>query len=204
MSVLGQPFQSILNQDGEAWYQGDFLSETESQALFSALWKELPWKADEVVIFGKHILTSRKMVWLADGALEYRYSGLVRLPVPFPDVLLPLKARLETTLGQTFNSCLANLYHHGGEGMGWHSDNEKMLDPGAGIASVSLGAGRKFRFRHFSEGKGPEILLENGSLLWMVPPLQAHWKHQLPPMKKVVDPRINLTFRKIKVPEFTI
>jgi alkylated DNA repair dioxygenase AlkB len=196
--MIGEKSSCWLREDGEVWYQADFLPPLEAQALLLQLQQELPWAPDEVVIFGKHITTRRTMVWLAEGDLRYTYSGLERKPVPFPPVLQSLKEKLEATLGQTFNSCLANFYPSGSEGMGWHSDNERMLDPSAGIASLSLGEPRLFRFRHKTSGAQVEGRLDSGSLLWMLPPTQAYWKHQLPVQKRVVGPRINLTFRKIR------
>ncbi|MFM7329457.1 MAG: alpha-ketoglutarate-dependent dioxygenase AlkB, partial [Bacteroidota bacterium] len=104
----------------------------------------------------------------------------------------------EKNSGCHFNSCLCNLYHDGSESMGWHRDNEPELDPEASIASISLGADRRFYFRHRVTGEKISLLLDNGSLLLMRPPVQEHWEHQLPAMKRVQKPRINLTFRRIR------
>lgn len=189
---------NLLRTDGEVWYEPGFLSPSESWDLFQNLTESLPWAPDQVKIFGKQITTRRTMVWLAEGDLRYTYSGLERIPVPFPSELKDLKSRLEQVLNQEFNSCLANFYPSGNEGMGWHSDNEGMLDPQAGIASISLGATRKFQFRHRHLGTTVDCQLESGSLLWMLPPTQEFWKHQLPVQKRVTQARINLTFRKIR------
>lgn len=108
-----------------------------------------------------------------------------------------MKHQLERTTGHTYNSCLLNLYHNGDEGMGWHSDDEKELDATSPIASISLGARRKFAFRHKLDKKTVSLFLEHGSLLIMHPPIQEHWQHSLLKTKTVANPRINLTFRKI-------
>ena len=108
-----------------------------------------------------------------------------------------MKHQLERRTGHAYNSCLLNLYHSGDEGMGWHSDDEKELDSTAPIASVSLGARRKFAFRHKQDKTTVSVFLEHGSLLVMYPPIQEHWHHSLLKTKTVTDPRINLTFRKI-------
>jgi alkylated DNA repair dioxygenase AlkB len=109
--------------------------------------------------------------------------------------LLNLKNQIEKICGETFNSCLLNLYHHGKESMGWHSDNERELVPNGTIASVSFGAERKFMFRHNEKKNKLTLMLESGSILLMKGSIQTHWKHQLPAMAKITTPRINLTFR---------
>jgi alkylated DNA repair dioxygenase AlkB len=106
-----------------------------------------------------------------------------------------LKQHIEKKCGETFNSCLLNLYHNGKESMGWHSDNEPELTPEGTIASVSFGAERKFKFRHNTKKTDLNLILESGSLLLMKGSIQTHWKHQLPAMSKITTPRINLTFR---------
>jgi alkylated DNA repair dioxygenase AlkB len=94
-----------------------------------------------------------------------------------------------------YNACLLNLYHDGSESMGWHTDNEKEIIPHSSIASLSLGAERKFSFKHKTTQETQSILLESGSLLEMAGEIQDHWLHALPKTKKILLPRINLTFR---------
>ncbi len=79
-------------------------------------------------MFGKKITTTRKVVWIADQELSYTYSGVKKIPQEWSTPLLGIKQKLESFCGHQFNSCLLNLYHHGDEGMGWHSDDEKELD----------------------------------------------------------------------------
>jgi alkylated DNA repair dioxygenase AlkB len=106
------------------------------------------------------------------------------------------KNLIESRTQISFNSCLINLYHDGDEGMGWHSDDEKSLGLNTVIASVSLGAERKFSFRHKDTKETITLLLERGSLLLMKGETQTHWQHSVPKMRKVIHPRINLTFRR--------
>jgi alkylated DNA repair dioxygenase AlkB len=102
-------------------------------------------------------------------------------------------------LGLTFDSVLANRYRDGRDSMGWHSDDEKELGPDPVIASVSLGAGRRFRLRHRSRPDLAtlDLVLEHGSLLVMQGATQHHWKHCLPRTARPVGERINLTFRRV-------
>lgn len=165
---------------------------------FNRLKGTLEWKHDEVIMFGKKIITKRMMAWYADPGKSYRYSGITRTALDWTEALVSLKTEAEKKSGHQFNSCLCNLYHDGSESMGWHRDNEPELDPDASIASVSLGAERRFHFRHRVTGEKISLLLESGTLLLMQPPVQEHWEHQLPAMKRVQEPRINLTFRKIR------
>jgi alkylated DNA repair dioxygenase AlkB len=114
-------------------------------------------------------------------------------------LLMELKLQVEQKCGLTFNACLLNFYHTGEEGMGWHSDNEKSLEEPIHIASLSFGAERRFDMKHQKTGDKKSVMLENGSLLLMKHPMQHYWKHALPKTKKVKEPRINLTFRLMKL-----
>jgi len=156
---------------------------------------DIEWRNDEAVIFGRHIVTKRKVAWYGDNTYTYTYSNITRQALPWTDHLLALKALTEGLVGARFNSCLLNLYHDGDEGMAWHSDDEKELEPGGAIASLSFGAERRFLFRHRESKETIEVLLAPGSLLVMQGTTQTHWLHSLPKMKKVKTPRVNLTFR---------
>jgi alkylated DNA repair dioxygenase AlkB len=112
--------------------------------------------------------------------------------------LYELKQMVEEFAGTTFNSCLLNLYHNGDEGMGWHSDDEESIGKNNTIASLSLGAERKFLFKHKQTKQIVSLVLEHGSLLIMKDVTQANWLHSLAKSKNVTQPRINLTFRTIK------
>jgi alkylated DNA repair dioxygenase AlkB len=117
--------------------------------------------------------------------------------LPWTKELLELKTVIEKETGETFNSCLLNLYHNGDEGMAWHSDGEPELKKDGAIASLSFGAERKFVFKHKQTSHKVELILEHGSLLLMKGTTQTHWLHRLPPTKKVRTARVNLTFRTI-------
>ena len=186
---------NLLPCDGMAIYHGRIFNEEMARNYFDRLSATLPWRHDEVVMFGKRVVTAREVAWFADASIPYRYSGTVKQAATWTPELAELKTQIESISGLTFNSCLANLYHHGGEGMGWHSDDEKSLVKHAAIASLSLGAERMFSFRHKRGAETISLLLENGSLLVMKDSTQDHWKHALPKSAKIKEPRINLTFR---------
>ena len=187
--------ENRLPRDGIAEYSGRVFSAEESAALFEALLTTTPWQQDEVILFGKKHILSRKVAWMGDAGFTYSYSGTSKTASPWTPPLLAVRERVEKLCGHAFNSCLLNLYHDGSEGMGWHSDDEKTLGRNPVIASVSLGAERPFRFKHRVTKEVIPLILENGSLLVMKGETQHHWLHALPKTKKANAPRINLTFR---------
>lgn len=187
--------ENLLPRDGTVRYFGPVVDPEEARKYEIALSSRVPWRRDEVVMFGRRIVTAREIAWFGDPGMDYRYSGATRRPLAWIPELLELKGRVEAWTGATFNSCLLNLYHHGGEGMGWHSDDEACLVRDSCIASLSFGAERRFDLRHKHEGGRVSVMLENGSLLVMKGETQRHWRHQLPKSRRVSAPRINLTFR---------
>lgn len=189
---------NLLPYDGIAHYYKTIFSADEANYFFHQLLTFITWKHEEAVIYGKRIITKRMVAWYGDKAFAYTYSGITKQALPFTNDLVFIKKRTEETTGETYNSCLLNLYHNGEVGMGWHSDNEASLQKEAAIASVSFGSERKFSFRHKQTGETVSILLEEGSLLLMKETTQTHWHHSLPKTKKVKDARINLTFRSMK------
>jgi alkylated DNA repair dioxygenase AlkB len=150
-------------------------------------------------MFGKLLTMRRKVAWVGDPNCSYTYSGIKKSPQNWTPELLAIKSQLEEVAQAEFNSCLLNLYHDGEDGMGWHSDDEKELDPHSPIASLSLGATRKFALRHKKDKETVSLFLENGSALIMYAPTQEYWQHALLKTKTVPEARINLTFRKIQL-----
>ncbi|NQX96606.1 MAG: alpha-ketoglutarate-dependent dioxygenase AlkB [Flavobacteriales bacterium] len=188
---------NILPYDGEVIYYGPVLTNKNAQHYYERLLEGIEWENDKAIIFGKLIITKRKVAWYAEKSFEYTYSNTTKRALPWTTELLALKEIVEKNTGETFNSCLLNLYHSGDEGMAWHSDGEKDLKKNGAIGSLSFGAERKFAFKHKDSKQSVSIILERGSLLVMKGETQTHWMHRLPPTKKVKIPRINLTFRTI-------
>jgi alkylated DNA repair dioxygenase AlkB len=194
---INDKHRNLLPYDGTVNYFGRILSVEEAVFYFTRLLDTVEWRNDEAVIFGKKIITNRKVAWYGDKAFEYTYSNTTKHALPWTKELLELKTLIESETGETFNSCLLNLYHTGEEGMAWHSDGEADLKKNGTIGSLSLGAERKFAFKHKQTKEKVEMILENGSLLVMKDTTQTHWLHRLPPTKKIASPRVNLTFRTI-------
>jgi len=194
---LNDSNENLLPKDGIVNYYGLIMPKQGANYFFKKLLENISWKNDEAIIMGKRIVTKRKVAWYGDKAFDYTYSKISRQALPWTETLLELKARVEQTANENFNSCLLNLYHSGDEGMAWHSDGEKDLKRNGAIGSLSLGAERKFSFKHKQNKETVSLILPNGSLLVMKGSTQSHWMHRLPPTKNINEPRINLTFRTI-------
>ena len=186
---------NLLPYDGEVYYHGRILPPEKAAHYLEKLLTGIEWKNDEAIIFGRHIITKRKAAWYGDKPFSYTYSGTTKNALPWSSELQELKMLTERFCGHQFNSCLLNLYHNGDEGMAWHSDDEKSLGKDSPIASLSLGAERKFVLRHRQSKEPVSLTLENGSLLLMQGTTQTYWLHALPKTKKVQNPRVNCTFR---------
>jgi alkylated DNA repair dioxygenase AlkB len=187
--------ENLLPKDGIAIYHGVIFGEKEATQISKELLDTIPWKQDEVVMFGKKIMTKRKVAWYADAGITYTYAGVKKSGLQWTEPLLKIKQKVEAITGANYNACLLNLYHEGEEGMGWHRDNEKEIVAESSIASVSLGAARKFAFKHATTNERVDIELENGSLLDMKGAIQQYWYHALPKTMRIKQLRINLTFR---------
>ncbi len=200
LKLFNEPFDpnhNLLPYDGIVNYYGVVLPLKEANHFFQQLNENIAWRNDEAFIFGKHYITKRKVAWYGDKEFEYEYSNSLKKALPWTNELVRLKAVAEKVTNETYNSCLLNLYHNGSEGMAYHSDDEKDLKPNGAIASITLGAERKFSFKHKESKETVSLMLEHGSLLVMKGVTQTWWKHRLPPTKKVTTPRVNLTFRTI-------
>ena len=185
---------NLLPFDGEVNYYGSVMNTKQSEYYFDQLLQNIQWENDKAIIFGKLIITKRKVAWYGDKPFEYTYSKTTKSALPWTKELLELKEIIENKTGEKFNSCLLNLYHNGDEGMAWHSDGEKDLKKNGAVGSLSFGAERKFSFKHKKTKQTVSVYLEKGSLLVMKGTTQINWLHRLPPTKKVKNPRINLTF----------
>jgi len=164
-----------------------------------ALAAELPLRTDTFSMFGRTVRVPRLIAWHGDPGCRYRYSGQTYEPAPWTPGLAQIRARLTERTGLPWNAVLANYYRDGSDSVGWHSDDEHELGPDRddiAIASLSLGATRRFVMRHETGGRR-ELALADGSLLVMRGTTQRHWRHALPKTAERVGPRLNLTFRVI-------
>ena len=183
--------------DSDISYFPHFFSSEKASDYFKVLKSETEWQQDTITLYGKTYPQPRLTALYGDNEKHYTYSGITMFPKPFSSTLLEIKSKIEVVSETKYNVVLLNLYRHGNDSIGWHSDDEKELGKNPNIASVSFGAERMFHLKHNKEKISFKIKLENGSLLLMKGATQHFWKHQIPKSKKINQLRINLTFRRI-------
>lgn len=226
------PTENLLPYDGQLYDLGlynsahlDLASISDSDhysndELYQILLTTLPWQSDVVTLFGKTHITKRKIVWMGDAGLSYRYAGHTRHATGWHPVVFHVKQMIEDKIYELglansnpdrldnqdyfnpanlpyFNACLLNYYPSGSEGMGYHADDEKELGDEPLIASLSLGAKRKMSFKHKKTQDRIDLYLASGQLIIMAGVTQQYWKHSITKTKKVNEGRISLTFRRM-------
>jgi alkylated DNA repair dioxygenase AlkB len=196
-SLFTEP-RELLPFDGSAILFNRYFDENFTRSAFDYLHDNTPWEQPEIVIFGKKHKQKCLSTWHSDAGVNYVYSGVERVAHPMNEVLQEIRRRCETAARASFNSVLVNLYRDGRAGMGWHADNEAVNGREPTIASVSLGATRRFDLRHRQTKETVKVDLENGSLLVMSGLSQHCWVHQIAKTAKPVGARINLTFRLVR------
>jgi len=193
--------ENLLPILGEVYYYPQFFNKDQNDIFLKKLIHEIEWKQEPIRLFGKQVLQPRLTGLYGNPEVPYGYSGIEMKANYWTDFLLEIKETIEKVALTNFTHALLNYYRDGMDSMGWHRDNEKVLGVNPTIASVSFGAPRKFQFRLYADkSQKREIILENGSLLLMIGETQHYWEHQLPKTKIVKGERINLTFRKISLP----
>jgi alkylated DNA repair dioxygenase AlkB len=186
-------------ENGEYLFFPDFFSKSESDLFLQKLKDEIEWKQESMNMYGKQIDFPRLTAWYGDNDKPYSFSGITLQPKNWTKELLEIKDKIEPLSNVQFNSVLLNRYRSGNDSISWHTDAEKELGKNPVIASVNFGATRKFQLRHIKTKEKVEIELTHGCLLIMQGELQHFWQHQVPKSSKVVNERINLTFRVIKL-----
>ncbi len=193
-------FRRLDLDDAEVSLLDEAFAGAEAGELFRELRNGTEWRQEEVVIFGRRRLVPRLVAWHGDPGASYTYSGTPHQPLPWTPILEQVRCRVQALAGRHFNAVLLNLYRDGRDGMGWHADDEPELGPEPAIASVSLGAVRRFCLRHRRrKGLRANLSLPHGSLLLMSGATQRHWVHAVPKTVVPTGERINLTFRMVSI-----
>ena len=190
--------ENLTMLDGEVSLYRQVFTGTQHDRLFQILHNEIPWQQHVITLFGQALAVPRLSAWYGDPGTVYCYSGLRLTPLPWTPPLLEIKDTVEDLASARFNSVLLNLYRDGQDSVGWHSDAEPELGRNPLIASVSLGAVRRFMFQHKKQSIRISLELDSGSVLLMGGATQHVWRHCLPKTRQSVGPRINLTFRTIR------
>jgi len=197
-AVAGRPSgapPNLLPCDGAVFLHPDALPRADADRLLETLQSGIAWRQEVATLMGRRVPIPRLTAW--HGQAGYVYSGIRMTPAPWTPPLLELRALAETLAGQPFDSVLLNLYRDGRDSVSWHADNEPGLGRNPVIASLSLGAVRRFQLKHRRLPARLALDLPHGSCLVMAGATQHHWLHQLPKTRAPVGARINLTFRKM-------
>lgn len=188
---------NLLPRDGEVFLFDDAIAPADADRLLAELMTATAWRQEQATVMGRTLPIPRLTAW--HGEAGYVYSGIRMEPEPWTAPLLELKARAEALAAHRFNSVLLNLYRDGRDSVSWHADSEPGLGRNPVIASLSLGATRRFQLRHRRDKTASLALdLPHGSCLVMAGATQHHWLHQVPKTARPVGPRINLTFRRMR------
>ena len=185
-----------LPGDGSAVLYPDFLDVETADATFNELLTTTPWEQTQLAMFGNIVSEPRQSAWYSDDT-RYAYSGVERVAHPMTPLLKHLATLACGMTGTNFNGVLVNHYRDGNDHLGWHADNEIVNGPEPTIASISLGAERRFDFKHNVTSEVVKVLLPHGSLLVMSGLSQSCWQHRIPKETHLTLPRINLTFRRV-------
>lgn len=187
----------LSENDLDLDYFPKFLDEDRADYYFQKLRRNIDWEQKKITVYDNTWKEPRLTSW--HGVKPYQYSGIRRSPKKWNDELLQLKEAIEAHLSEKFNAALLNLYRNGEDSVGWHSDDEHYIDKDTAIASLSLGATRRFKLRHrFRDDlKTIDFDLDSGDLLVMRSRTQRFWQHSIPKSAKPISERINLTFRQM-------
>jgi hypothetical protein len=80
MNLFNEKIINLLNKDGFSNYYGKIISKKESDRFYELLLKNIFWKNDEAVIYGKRITAKRKEAWYGDS--DYSYSNTSKQTLP--------------------------------------------------------------------------------------------------------------------------
>jgi alkylated DNA repair dioxygenase AlkB len=184
----------LPDADVRLWPQA--LQRDAADALLAGLLQDVPWQTEDILIFGERRRVPRLVSWHGDPGTAYSYSGTAHEPLPWTPQLLQMRDQVQKLTGHVFNSVLLNLYRNGQDSMGWHADDEPELGRDPAIASVSLGATRRFKLRHRRRPEAAITLdLAHGDVLLMAGATQHTYVHSVPKTARPAGERINLTWR---------
>lgn len=187
----------VVNDSGRIEYIPDFLTQQKAAELYDHLLNNVNWDQGAYKMYGKVIKTPRLLSSMKDEEfkMEDAYKATVYNTGGWTEPVKEVKEMIEKRLGIKIIYAQMNYYRNGKDYIGFHADRE--LDEGGVIASISLGAERKFVLhKKLNKQKKYEFFLENGSLLTMdYKAANKNYKHSLPKAPKVTEGRINITFR---------
>ena len=188
-----------LDLSAGSWLEIDeaFLAPADADRLLATLRAELRWEQREIVLFGRRVLQPRLIAWA--GEKGYRYSGQTLEPRAFTPALAGVLGAVRARVGVPFDHVLVNRYRDGHDSMGLHADAEPELGTDPVVATLSLGASRRFVLRpRRPSDRAAALDLVHGGLVVMGGQCQARYRHGIPRQPAVQDERVSLTFRWLK------
>lgn len=181
-------------------YKPGFLDPLEAASYFEVLRTEVPWRQEVLKFSTKEVNLPRLVSWHGDPGANYYYSGIQNVPLQWTNTLMSLKQKCDDLFpAHKFNSVLLNYYRCGADSIGDHCDNERDLVDNSTIATISLGATRRFHLKSKTTGEIKKVDVEAGSLLLMYGECQKLWLHGINKDFNVTEPRISLTFRTVRI-----
>ena len=187
----------VAHNDLKVRIEKNFFNQVDSNELLKKIISDLPWESMAIKMFGKDITIPRLQCWVGDKGCDYKYSGKKLNRQDWTTDLIMIREKIYKELNIDFNSVLVNYYRDGKDSMGWHSDNERELGPNPTIASISLGSERDLVFRNKINKEVLPIPQTHGCLILIDGKTQKNWQHAIKKTRKVIGPRINMTFRNI-------
>lgn len=199
MSDLFAAAERLRIPDADVIYHRHFLPDQDAAALLRRLIETIPWRQDNIVLWGRSVPQPRLTAWYGDPGRSYTYSGMTLEPLPWTDDLQTLRTMAERLAEASFNSVLLNYYRDHNDSVGFHSDDEPELGATPTIGSISLGETRTLTFKpkKHKDWEAVRIALESGSLLVLKGDTQRNWRHAIAKESRLCGPRVNLTFRRI-------
>jgi len=187
----------VAHNDLKVRIEENFFNTTDSDELLTKLISKLPWESMVIKMFGRNTKIPRLQCWVGDEGCDYKYSGKKLHRQSWTKDLTMIREKIYEEFKIDFNSVLVNYYRDGRDSMGWHSDDEKELGPNPTIASISFGSERDLVFRNKISKETLSIAQVQGCLILIDGKTQKNWQHSIKKTRKVIGPRINLTFRNI-------
>ncbi len=176
----------------------EFIHSDIATEYFERLLSGVTWHEVLKATTGEEVKINRKMAYISDTPVLYKYANLELNGDTWNSTLLEIKKTIEEKTSFLFNSVLLNLYRNGKDEIRWHSDKEEQLGTNPTIISLNLGESRTFHMKNKLNGENIDYFMENGDLLIMHENCQINWLHAILKEKSVVKPRISLTFRLVQ------
>jgi alkylated DNA repair dioxygenase AlkB len=153
------------------------------QALFDSLLAGTRFRNEQRLMYEKMVEVPRLYAVLGEDG-------------PIPPVVRAIQRTLSARYAEPFTNVSVGYYRNGRDSVAFHGDRIARTLPRALVATVSVGAPRRFLMRPTGGGKSLAFDLGGGDLLVMGGSCQRTWQHAIPKSRAVGDrQRIAIIFR---------